>query len=294
MPCYHPLSAWQTVDGSVVWVERGDVVRSLFLPCGQCIGCRLERARQWAIRIMHEAQLYEENCFITLTYDDDHLPVNNSLWYPDFQKFMKRLRKRWNVRFFCCGEYGEDDWRPHFHSALFGYAFRSDRVRWKKTGGGFYIYRSPELEALWPYGFSSVGDLSFESAAYIARYVTKKVTGNKAESHYRRVDVETGEVYWLEPEFVHMSLKPGIGSEWFDKFGAEVFPLDRVVARGVPSKPPKYYDVLHGRVDPSGLEVVKQERILRAIERGDNSEERLLVKEQVTTARAKFYKRSLK
>lgn len=303
MPCYHPLSAWQTAGGEVVWVERGDIVRSLFLPCGQCIGCRLERSRQWAIRIMHETQLYEENCFVTLTYDDDNVAKDRSLCYCDFQRFMKRLRKRWKVRFFCAGEYGDEDKRPHFHAAIFGYAFRKDRKRWKKSGGGFYVDRSAELEALWRYGFSSVGDLSFESAAYIARYVTKKVNESDKSSpealalwkaKYERLDEETGELTWLVPEFCHMSLKPGIGADWFKKFGKEVFPLDRVVARGVPCKPPKFYDGLYSRVGGGGaLEEVKEARILRAVERGDNSEERLAVKEQVAVARLKFYRRSL-
>lgn len=292
MPCYHPIEAWK-VGGEVVF-HGADFVPHFAVPCGQCIGCRLERSRQWAVRVMHESQLYEDNCFVTLTYDDDHVPVNNSLQYGDFQRFMKRLRKRWLVRFFCAGEYGEEEFRPHFHAVIFGYAFRGDRKHWKQLPSGFSVDRSVELEALWPLGYSSVGDLSFESAAYIARYVTKKVTGDKAEGHYRRIDLETGEITWLCPEFVHMSLKPGIGAEWFQKFGKEVFPLDRVVARGVPSKPPKYYDRLYGRLmGDCALEVIKEARVARAIERGDNSEERLVVKEQVTAARVRRYKRTL-
>lgn len=316
MACFKPLQAWYTALGEVVWVERGDIVRTLSLPCGQCIGCRLERSRQWAIRVMHEAQSWEDSCFVTLTYDDLHVSVEKSLEYGDFQRFLKRLRKAVfpvRVRFFACGEYGEEclncqkakrdcccgRWvpttgRPHFHAAVFGYAFRGDRVPFKKTGGGFMVDRSAQLERLWPLGFSSVGELTFESAAYIARYVTKKVTGDKAEGHYRRVDSETGEVRWLQPEFVHMSLKPGIGAEWFKKFGSEVYPLDRVIARGVPSKPPKFYDVLFGRTAGDELELVKAGRVERAKARGDNSDDRLRVKEVVATARAKFYRRELK
>lgn len=295
MPCYRPLTAYQRPSGDVVWVERGDIVRTLSLPCGQCIGCRIERSRQWATRVMHEASLHEDNCFVTLTYDDEHVPVG--LVYSDFQKFVKRLRRcisPLRVRFFACGEYGEEFSRPHFHCAFFGYAFRGDRVVWKKTGGGFMVDRSAELERLWTFGFSSVGELTFESAAYIARYVVKKVTGRNADKHYQRVDKETGEIVWLEPEFIHMSLKPGIGGRWFERFSKEVFPLDRVVVRGVPCKPPRFYDVLYGRVDLAGLIDVKEQRVERAVARGDNSEDRLKVKEVVTDARVRFFKRELK
>lgn len=294
MECYHPLMAFYTSGGEVVWAERGDIVRTLSLPCGQCIGCRLERSRQWAVRVMHEAALHEENCFITLTYDDEHLTAGGSLEYGDFQRFLKRLRKRHPVRFFACGEYGEDFDRPHFHAALFGYSFRSDRVKWKRTGGGFYVDRSAELEVLWPFGFASVGNLTFESAAYIARYVTKKVTGDRADRHYERIDFETGEVTWREPEMVHMSLKPGIGAGWFERFSNEVYPLDRVVIRGVPMKPPRFYDVMMGRRDPGVVADVKEERVVRALARGDQSEDRLIVKEKVTEARFRYLKRELK
>ena len=124
MPCYHPWLAYQCLDGSVVSVERkgkGAVVRTLTLPCGQCVGCRLERSRQWAIRCMHEAQLHERNSFVTLTYKGD-VP-DEGLRYRDFQLFMKRLRKYASgqqIRFYMCGEYGDEKGRPHFHACLFG------------------------------------------------------------------------------------------------------------------------------------------------------------------------------
>lgn len=300
MDCYKPLTAFRTAHGEVVWAERGDVVRTLSLPCGQCIGCRLERSRQWAVRVMHESQMHDDSCFVTLTYED----APQGLVYSDFQKFIKRLRRMVSpvrVRFFACGEYG-DGGRPHFHCAIFGYAFRSDRVHFKNTGGGFGVDRSPALERLWPFGFSSVGELTFESAAYIARYVTKKISVSD-RSHpewlrawrekYERVDRDTGVISNIEPEFVHMSLKPGIGATWFEKFGSEVFPLDRVVMRGVPMKPPRFYDVLFGRTDRPVLQEIKAARVERAVARGDQSPERLAVKEQVTSARLKLLKREL-
>lgn len=290
MPCYHPLS----LDNAPGHSDWGRSISRL-VPCGQCIGCRLERSRQWAVRIMHECQMHERNCFVTLTYEE--MPDFSTLVYRDFQLFMKDVRRKFGpTRFFVAGEYGEEFNRPHFHACLFGIDFRPGRVRFKKTGGGFYVDRSSVLESLWPHGFSSVGELTFESAAYIARYVVKKVCGDeeRASRHYRKVNFSTGEIVWRKPEFVHMSLKPGIGAKWFEKFGDEVFPIDRVVARGVPCKPPKYYDALAKRVDPDMVAAVKVARVARAKERGDNTEKRLRVKEVVATSRARYYKRELR
>ncbi len=132
MPCYHPLSAFQCADGSIVFHERRwyNTVKTLSLPCGQCIGCRLERSRQWAMRCMHEAQLHENNCFITLTYDNTHLPSDGSLHYKDFQLFIKRLRKKFGntrIRYYMAGEYGENFGRPHFHACIFGHDFHDKK-----------------------------------------------------------------------------------------------------------------------------------------------------------------------
>jgi hypothetical protein len=121
------MPAVRMVDGSVKFVSRNKkgVDGTLELPCGQCIGCRLERSRQWAMRCLHESSLYDRNAFVTLTYDDEHLPPGGSLNYPDFQRFMKRLRKNSKspIRFYMGGEYGESTLRPHFHVCLFGYDF---------------------------------------------------------------------------------------------------------------------------------------------------------------------------
>lgn len=296
MACYHPVQAWRTSSGDVVFAERGDVTNSLLLSCGRCVGCRLERARQWSVRIMHEASLYEDNCFLTLTYDDDHVPEDGSLRYGDFQSFMRRLRRKIGaVRFFMCGEYGDQLGRPHFHAGLFGTAFREDRYVWRKGGAGHQLYRSPTLERLWPFGSCEIGELTTQSAAYMARYTFKKVTGNPADDHYRRIDPDTGEVSYLEPEFAHMSLKPGIGARWFERFHSDVYPHDRVVVKGVKSRPPRYYDVLLKRRDPQLLEDIQQKRILDAVDKWpDNTPERLAVREVVTQARVSFYKRKLK
>lgn len=301
--CVNPVPAYRTEQGDVVMVERGNISASLSLPCGRCIGCRVERARQWTMRVMHEASLYKENgsAFITLTYDEASVPADGSLRYRDFQLFLKRLRRRLaprKIRFYMCGEYGDELGRPHYHAAIFNCDFSDDRVVWRDFGSGHVVYRSPLLESCWTLGHSSVGELTQESANYIARYVLKKVYGDLAARHYQVVDPETGEVLWKVPEFTRMSNgggsgEGGIGARWFERWHADVFPHDRVIVRGRAVKPPRYYDVLHRRMDRLGDADVKERRSGAARLRWrDNTPERLKDKEIVTRARLGFKKRN--
>jgi hypothetical protein len=297
MACFHPLQAYQTSDGSIIFSERkGDVVRSLSLPCGQCWGCRLERSRQWAVRCMHEASLHEQNCFITLTYDNDHCPSDRSLNYGDFQRFMKRFRKKFKgstIRFYMAGEYGEKFERPHFHACIFGFNF-PDLTLWKRTPSGALIYRSKFLEDLWPFGYSSVGDVTFESAAYVARYVMKKRTGKGIGDHYETTDMETGEIKDRVPEFNRMSLKPGIGANWFKRYHTDIYPHDYVVVNGRETRPPKFYDKKFAEQFPEEFEQLQFQRFVDAVDRfEDNTDERLAVKEQVTIARTRQLSRAI-
>lgn len=293
MRCFSPISAFQLDDGRVVFAERGAVRRPLTLRCGQCIGCRLKRSRDWAIRCMHEVQMHPYSSFVTLTYDSLFLPDNGSLTYKDFQRFMYRVRKKFGkVRFFMCGEYGERG-RPHFHCILFGLWF-ADREYFRTLPSGHKIYRSAILEALWPFGYCSIGEVSFESAAYVARYICKKVTGDDAEDHYKRVNLESGEVFHLTPEFCHMSLKPGIGRTWFEKFGVDVFPQDSVVMDGKKHSVPKYYDRLLALQDAFVSDDVEYDRIMKAAAHVDDcSPERLAVQEHVARARLSLSKRKI-
>ena len=262
----------------------------LSVPCGQCIGCRLSRSRQWAIRCLHEASLWDTSCFITLTYRDDTLPPFGSLRKSDFQLFMKRLRARVGVRvrFFHCGEYGAVTKRPHYHALLFGYDF-SDKRPWR-VRRGLQCWRSSLLEELWPYGQSEIGSVSFESAAYVARYVVDKVTGERSDAHYRRLDVSTGELVRIAPEYCTMSRRPGIGREWFDKFGAEVYPADGVVVRGHLQKPPRYYDVAYELGDAAGFRRVRLKRKALAVG-ADSTPERLDVRAQCALAKLTFHRK---
>lgn len=305
MPCYHPLTAWRgpllpSGKRSVVF-KPGESTAGLVafpqkLPCGQCFGCRLDYSLDWATRCMCEAQMHMDNCFITLTYADEFLPASHShrcrrlvdkinkvyedyvlncargsLCVYEFQTFMKRLRKKVGpVRFYHAGEYGEEYGRPHYHALLFGYNF-PDRVPFKVTGSGEQIDTSQLLSSLWGKGYASVGNVTFESAAYVARYCMKKMTGNGARkedksglAHYDRVDESTGEVVSVKPEYVTMSRRPGIARAWFDKFQTDVYPHDYSVVRGgVKMPPPRYFDGLYEKLEPELMKRIKLTRVSR-------------------------------
>ena len=219
MACFHPIDAWRNAKRGITFDHSKAVGFGLKLPCGQCVGCRLERSRQWAMRCVHEASLYDDNCFITLTYDAEHLPADGSLNKKHFQDFMKRLRSRFverRIRFYHCGEYGVQYRRPHYHALLFNFDFVDKRLF--KEVNGHRLYTSDDLALCWKLGFSSVGAVTFESAAYVARYIMKKVTGDPAEDHYRGVNSETGELTRLLPEYTTMSRRPGIAREWYERF----------------------------------------------------------------------------
>lgn len=234
---------------------------------------------------MHHAQMHESSAFITLTYDDEHLPRRGDLHYPDFKNFCRRTRRRMGpFSFFMSGEYGDESERPHYHACMFGLSF-GDRTLYKRSGSGFDLYTSGELSALWPHGHASVGNLTFESAAYVARYVTKKVTGDAAAEHYLRHD-EYGEAYWLTPEFSVCS--KGIGKSWFLRFGEEVLSRGNVVMNGHEMKPPRYYGKLSK--DPRYDWVESQSSDVNP---EDCTPARLMVREEVTKARLRFKKRTL-
>lgn len=295
MACYSPIEAFRLDNGSIVFSERRGVHYPLKLACGQCIGCRLERSRNWAVRCMHEAQMHSASCFITLTYDDAHFSsLNYSLNYAHFQAFIRRVRKKvGKCRFYMCGEYGSLNSRPHFHSCIFGLDF-PDKVLFRRLDSGCRIYRSPLLESLWTFGYSSIGDVTFESAAYVARYICKKVTGDLAATHYMRVDPISGEIFNISPEFCHMSLKPGIGRAWFDRYLADVFPHDRVIVRGKSVGVPKYYKQLLKLRDPFLSDDLDFDRVKNAEKFVDDcTEARLLARETVHRARLTFLKRGL-
>jgi len=216
------------------------------------------------------------------------------------QLFMKRLRYELakqggastRVKFYLVGEYGEKKGRPHYHAAIFGEDFTKDRYFWRKSPSGHPLYRSPTLEKAWKFGNSEIGELTFDSAAYIARYIMKKINGKLADEHYKRVNLTTGETYWITPEFALMSRggrkdKRGLGAGWFDKFRGDIYPHDFVVMNGHPHKPPRYYDKLMETIDREAVALLKLEREFTSRSAAaDNTPRRLRAKEKVALARA--------
>lgn len=291
MPCFRPLDGWRSRERTPAGKRKivfnkslAHVDQPVTLPCGQCIGCRLERSRQWAIRCVHEATLHDRSLFITLTYDDAHLPGDQSLNKKHFQDFMKRLRKAFpqKLRYFHCGEYGEKLGRPHYHACIFNLDLPDKRL-WKKTPGGD-LYVSEKLNDIWGQGYCVVGDVTFDSAAYVARYITKKITGEGAETHYQ------GRL----PEYTTMSRRPGIGKGWLDKWQSDTYPSDTVIMRGKEFHPPKYYDRQFELDSPSEFAKVKNKRRAAASDPWDpeNSTSRMVVKEKVQILNLKTLKRS--
>lgn len=229
------------------------------IPCGQCIGCRLERSRQWATRLMKEQKLHDRSSFLTLTYHDDHLPKTKTgrptLVLEDIQLFLKKLRKHFaphRLRYFQCGEYGENTGRPHHHMILFGEDFCKDREPIENSRSGHPQYTSHLLTSTWGKGRCTISEVSFESSAYVARYCLKKITGAGAKFIYAGA----------KPEFVTMSRRPGIAAGFFEDFMSDIYPHDEIVpALGRPaSLPPKYFDKLLEKVDPLLYETVKKNR----------------------------------
>ncbi|WNK12720.1 MAG: replication initiator protein [Microvirus sp.] len=301
--CSSPLPA-RRVNGQIEFLGNhakgrffNQVTATLQIPCGQCAECRLKRSREWAIRCMHEASLHADNCFITLTYRDKP-DFNPSLNYRDFQTFMKRLRKNWpkdRIRFYVGGEYGETNpktgckdggiYRPHFHAILFGFNF-PDRVPCRMLDSSS-LYRSDALDRIWQHGHCSIGEVTFESASYVARYCMQKKTGQMALSHYKWIDTGTGECIDRQPEFNKMSLRPGIGADWIRRFSDDVYPNDAVICRGVETLPPRYYDKFIKKKSPDMHEEIQESRITEGSKRRkDHTDERNIVRNEVVKARS--------
>jgi hypothetical protein len=328
MPCFQPLEGYRSKDvnptgkRSIVFNLQNavddDVIK---LPCGQCIGCRLERSRQWAMRCVHEAKLHSKNCFITLTYNSRSLPDGGTLVLRHFQLFMKKLRKQYGpgIRYFHCGEYGDKRGRPHYHACLFNHDF-DDKYPWKITKAGELIYRSPSLEKLWTYGHSSIGEVTFESAAYVARYVTKKLTGKVGNVSYReyqqsqklgedftiiledenkrkvygQINSSTGEITReLKPEYVTMSRRPGIGYEFYKKYKEEIYAQDFCPMNGKKIRPPKFYDGHYEIDEPEHFEEIKFNRTQNGLKHAENNTpERLWTRKKIQELKARKLQRS--
>lgn len=316
MPCYSPLKGYKDADTGGLTFRKENGTEKMEVACSQCLGCRADRARHWAMRIVHESTLHLDSCFVTLTYRSKeectpeqlekrlHVPDDWSLNHAHVQKFLKRLRNKGHkIRYYMCGEYGSKCihgydleyyphdsckvGRPHYHLCIFGMVPRLTDT----AGEG--LYYSDELDEIWKYGLTSVGELNFQTAAYVSRYVLKKVNGLQQEDHYQRTDLDTGEVIQLEPEYARMSLRPGIGADWFDKYSDDVFrtgPGIPVPGHGIVHGSPRFYDKLLERTDPKLYEKVKEERTKYIQENKDEfTPQRLMAKYKVALANHKLF-----
>lgn len=244
--------------------------------------------RSWATRCLHEASLWTHCVFVTLTYKDECLPPLGSLRFKDLQKFMKRLRRElrgvdagpvgnYPIRFFACGEYGENGTqRPHYHLLLFNVWFEDMRPHTES------LYTSATLQKLWPLGFSSIGEVTPKSVNYVAGYAQKKLYGAAKEHFLDVVDAGTGELLGQrEPIFARMSLKPGLGMWWLEKYESDL-KHGYVVVNGHEQGIPRYYM----KKMSSQLKMKIEDERCVVKEYDSNMEpERLLVAEIVGTSR---------
>lgn len=250
MGCDFPLKAYRSEELSPTGkrlltfnpLKAVNSTAPIELPCNRCMGCRLERSRQWAVRMLHESKLHPANCFLTLTYDDQSVPTNFSVDLRHWQLFMKRLRKSLpqRIRFFACGEYGDKNFRPHYHAIIFNHDFNDKKLH-SYNHNQQPIYTSEALSNLWTFGFSTVQDVTFASAAYVARYVTKKMDGDYGDNHYRRVSPIDGNVYQVRPEFAVMSRRPGLGAGYVKQFKNDFYPSGYIIVNGKKMAPPRFY-----------------------------------------------------
>jgi len=315
MPCFSPLQGYKDAVTGGLTFDKSKSLQKMQVACGQCLGCRIDHRTMWAIRIVHESYMHLDahgNSWLTLTYREPHdctpeqyqkgyyVPQDYSLNPNHVSKFIRKLRKQnpdHKIRYFYCGEYGDENQRPHYHVCLFNHQFH-DRVLWKDDEG-LYTYTSPSLEKLWPYGFSTTAELNFATASYTAGYCFKKINGKRARDHYLRCD-EYGVAYWLRPEFTRMSTgrgKPsGLGARYYEKFKDDIFPADEtpVPSHGTVRLVPRYYQDILGKTDPDVLELVKQQRQeFLAKHREDFTPERLRAKYACARARQNNLKRNL-
>lgn len=324
MGCYSPLKGWKDRDTGGLTFRRENAISTMEVACGQCLGCRLDHSRMWAMRIVHEASLYEYsggNCFITLTYRDEleatkeqrqkgqYIPDDWSLHKSHLQRFLKRLRWHFRpkkIRFYAAGEYGSTckhglklDWvscpccnvgRPHYHVCLFNCTF-NDLESYSGDGQGGLRYTSKTLERIWGFGFVDVGELNFDTAAYVSRYILKKITGERAKDHYWSNEFD-GTSNKILPEFTVMSRRPGIGKEWFEKYKEDVFPSDEVPVpgAGVYQTVPRYYEEIFKCEDAVSMEEIKAIRRKYKEEHPEEfTAERLMAKYKVTKANKELF-----
>jgi hypothetical protein len=297
MSCDHPITAYQSAKRNengkrplVFDPIKGYGDTKIEIPCQKCTGCRLEKSKQWAIRCQHETQMHNENTYLTLTYETQ--PEGETLIPRDLQLFHKKLHNRLlrerkkGIRYFACGEYGDETNRPHYHTIIFGYDFK-DKKFYKYNKAGHPLYTSATLEEIWGHGQCTIGAATFESCQYVAKYTLKKINGDKAPDHYQG----------RQPEFGRMSRRPGIGYEWYKEYGKDTYNHDNVISGGKPMKPPKYYDEKQKELDNKQMLKVKGKRARQArrkeIKNLDQRRRQRTITATVRDAKTNLYRREI-
>lgn len=273
MTCFHPLEGRKYYD-TILKKESVTLKQKLIreiqarpdlyydhgtqkIPCGQCIGCRVEKSRQWALRCICELKYHPTASFITLTFDNEHLPENESISKVFIADWLKKLRERIRykfekeIRFYACGEYGDKLGRPHYHAIIFGFDFPDKQLLTRKNGQ--FLYISEFLRKAWDYGWHTIGQVTLDSCQYVAQYVHKKITNKKTQ-------VVTDHYGDKEPEFHHMSRRPGLGAQWFDDYKEDCYPSDTFVYKGKVMRPPRYFDYLLKKHFPDVYADLKEKR----------------------------------
>lgn len=237
MSCLFPIPMHRDSSGNVCSSKYSHT--QFYVPCGQCGECRLSRARSWATRCVHEAQQWKFSSFITLTYRTP--PEGNTLNPQDTKQFIRRLRYHLKkpFKYFLVGEYGDNFDRPHYHALIFGYDFGYSNYHnptdARRSSDLNFLHNTsalncPELSDLWGLGYTSVGELTFDSAAYCAQYAMKKINGSKAEEHYKG----------RHPEFMRTS-QNAIGKQYALQFAQEIILNNSVLANNSEQPVPNYY-----------------------------------------------------
>lgn len=303
MTCYHPLIRTYSLNQKKIKAQDGhmyykaqiyrshdaiggleeDLKKSIGIetqkiPCGKCIGCRLDYSREWANRGFLEAKCWKDNYFVTLTYDDMNLPTQEwldtddegnytrSIRHPlipeDFTKFMKKLRKELGngIRFMGCGEYGTEGKRPHFHIILFNAKLPKESFYKPRIINNEMYFQNTIIEKCWKKGLSNVSEASWNNIAYTARYITKKINGDMETEHY--------DEYGNVKEFFRTSRNGGIGKFYYDAHKNEIYKNDEIIVKNrqgaVSYKPPKYFDDMYEKEQPKKMKEIKRRRLRQA------------------------------
>jgi hypothetical protein len=283
MPCTNPILAYRKTNGAINFMRKSDYdaphANKMLMPCGKCIICLRNKAKSWMLRMANEAKMHEQNCFITLTFEDEHLPKHGSLRLEDPQKFLKRLRKYlekdWHmvdgvktskipckIKYFYCGEYGDQHQRPHYHLCIFGWAPHDMQIFSQKKSGDQFT--SQTIAKIWTQGFHTVSDFTDATGAYTAYYMVKENIFFDL-TPYDAIDPDTGEEIKRMPPFQRMSRRPGLGTTFYHKYKEEIINNGSYINGQSVPVPQAYLNILR-KEDEEKYKVLKTNRENKSIQ----------------------------